>query len=208
MTPQHQDLEVEGPTRVCTCVCVYVRESVCVWITWWGACGCWGSVMGVGKVTHGRGSGLTVTRAERPDGIGALHTSMLPLKCHGSPNPLSLPLRSVRQMLSVAGLEKMVLLFVVVVIAESVASSHPTGAIGCFNNESNVHFEGLAFLPFWLIDPKLRLCELQPVSFKIITYHEGVSCWILFSSRPQTLLWEAQLDTWWFWQMHSADCYS
>lgn len=28
--------------------------------------------MGVGKVTHGRGSGLTVTRAERPDGIGAL----------------------------------------------------------------------------------------------------------------------------------------
>lgn len=25
--------------------------------------------MGVGKVTHGRGSGLTVTRAERPDGM-------------------------------------------------------------------------------------------------------------------------------------------
>lgn len=41
--------------------------------------------MGVGKVTHGRGSGLTVTRVERPDGIGALQTSTLPLKCQGSP---------------------------------------------------------------------------------------------------------------------------
>ena len=41
--------------------------------------------MGVGKVTHGGRSGLTVTRKEWPDGIGAQHTSMLPLKCHGSP---------------------------------------------------------------------------------------------------------------------------
>lgn len=31
-----------------------------------------GALWGVGKVTHGRGSGLTVTREERPDEIGAL----------------------------------------------------------------------------------------------------------------------------------------
>lgn len=44
-----------------------------------------GPLWGWGKDTHGRGSGLTVTRAERPDGTEALWTSMLPLKCHGSP---------------------------------------------------------------------------------------------------------------------------
>lgn len=44
-----------------------------------------GYVMGVGKVTHGGRSGLTVTRTEWPDGIEAQQTSMLPLKCHGSP---------------------------------------------------------------------------------------------------------------------------
>ena len=60
--------------------------------------------MGVGMVTHGRGSGLTVTKEERPDGIEALWTSLLPLRCHGS--------LLLQQMLTtVAGLERMVVLF-------------------------------------------------------------------------------------------------
>lgn len=59
-----------------------------------------GPLWGVGKVTHGRGSGLTVTTAERPDGIGALQTSMLPLKCHGSPIVCPRLLRSLQEMLN------------------------------------------------------------------------------------------------------------
>lgn len=40
---------------------------------------CWGSVIGVRKVTHWRGNGLTVSSTERPDGTGALWTST---QCH------------------------------------------------------------------------------------------------------------------------------
>lgn len=65
VTPQHQVLEPQEPHPVSTCACLSISSR---WTRWLLRIHC----RGVGKVTHGRGSGLTVKRAERPDVIGAV----------------------------------------------------------------------------------------------------------------------------------------
>lgn len=56
--------------------------------------------MGVGKVTHGRGSGLTVTGPERPDGIGGSADVHVATQMSWLTNRVISLLRTLQQMLS------------------------------------------------------------------------------------------------------------
>lgn len=131
----------------------------------------------VWKVTHGRGSGLTVMRAGRPD--GALQTSMLSLKRHGC--PIVCPCCS-------RVYNRRWFCF----LAPIVASLRPTPTVRF------VWFDAKSLFYFGPINHQPHFRDI------VITHLKGFSCLGLVTKRRSVSPFEKLIfNCGWFWQMRN-----